>query len=280
LARERAQAIHTPEKPADLRALLGMDVALPSPRVEIKGRTPYAECDIQAIEVNTAPKVWSPAWLFLPKRSWNRLLLLIEPGGRNGLWREGDLYPQLAAAGIAVCAQDVRGVGDLEAQYSSGSAAYERGNHNEDDFSMACLILGRSMLGQRTQDIAAMAGALSAAYPNAQIVAAARDKMTVPLLCAAALERRISKVYLSNHLASWRSLLASEEYTHTFANFVPNVLSATDLPYIARTLTPRTVVVAGAVDGAGHSVPDAASMYPAYRDQPAWDFAALSGIVS
>jgi dienelactone hydrolase len=278
LTRERAAAIRTPETPAGLHALLGMDPGGAAPRLEVRGRTRYSDCDIQAVEVNSAPQVWAPAWLFLPKRPWTKLLLLVEPNGRNGRWHEDDLYPQLAAAGVAVCAQDVRGVGDLEAQFSPGSAAHERGTHNEDDYAISCLILGRSLLGQRAQDIASMAAALAGAYPQATIVTAARDKMTVPALCAASLEKRIAKVYLSNHLASWRSLLAAEDYTHTFANFVPNVLSVMDLPFIARSLAPREVIVAGAVDGAGRTVADAASLYPGFREKAAWDLATLSAL--
>ena len=63
--------------------------------------------------------------------------------------------------------------------------------------------------------------------------------MTVPALCAAALEPRIAKLYLSHPLASWRSLAETETYSHPLANFVPDVLRATDLPQIARSIAPR-----------------------------------------
>ena len=45
-------------------------------------------------------QVWTPAWLFLPKRPWTRLLLIVEPNGRNAGWPEGGLYDQLASAGM------------------------------------------------------------------------------------------------------------------------------------------------------------------------------------
>jgi hypothetical protein len=53
------------------------------------------------VEIRTAGQVWCPAWIFLPKRAWNQMLLVIEPNGRNGAWHEGELYDQLATAGIA-----------------------------------------------------------------------------------------------------------------------------------------------------------------------------------
>lgn len=272
----RAREIHTPAASTDLRALLGMDAPGPAPRLQVLAITRYADCAVQAIEVNSAPKVWAPAWLFLPKRAWTKLLLILEPNGRNGPWREGALYPQLAAAGVAVCAADVRGVGDLAPQFSPGAAGYAREHQNEENYAWAALILGHSLLGQRAADIAALAQALAQAYPQASLVLAARARMTVPALCAAALEPRIGKLYLAQHLVSWRSLVESETYTNPLANLVPGALAVTDLPEIARQIAPRPVIVAGVVDAAGRPVPPAQSPYADSRPEPAWDLATLS----
>jgi cephalosporin-C deacetylase-like acetyl esterase len=226
-----------------------MDAPLAS-RLEVRGATRYRDCDIQAIEVNSAPKVWCPAWLFLPKREWTKLLVVLEPNGRNGRWHEGDLYDQLASSGVAVCAADVRGVGDLEPQFSPGAAGYERSHQGEEDYAWAGLILGRPLVGQRVTDVIAIVDALARQYPQARIAVAARDKMTVPALCAAALEPRIASVYLAHPLASWRSLTESETYSYPLANFVPDVLRVTDLPQIARSIAPRPVTVLDVWDAA------------------------------
>jgi cephalosporin-C deacetylase-like acetyl esterase len=255
LVADRARSIRTPEKPGDLRALLGMDRPPVTERgLEIRGRTRYRNCNVFAVEINTAEHVWSPAWLFVPKRGWSKLLLVIEPNGRNGAWHEDELYDQLATAGIAVCAPDVRGVGDLQGQFAPGAVGYARGHSSEEGYAWASLILGRSLLGQRATDIVAYAGALAREYPRATIVLAAREKMTVPALCAAALEPRISKVYLSRHLESWRSVVEHEDYDCPLANIVSGALSAADLPEIAKSMAPRPVIL-----GAG------------------WDFQALAG---
>jgi cephalosporin-C deacetylase-like acetyl esterase len=248
LVADRAREIRTPEGPADLRALLGMDPAGPLPSLEVRGRTKYRNCDVLAVETKTAEHVWSPAWLFLPKRAWTKLLLLIEPNGRNGAWHEDELYDQLATAGIAVCVPDVRGVGDLEGQFAPGSVGYTRGHANEEQYAWASLILGRSLLGQRTTDIVANVQALSQAYPGKEIVLAAREKMTVPALCAAALEMRVSKTYLARHLVSWRSVAESANNTAPLANLVPDALRVTDLPEIGRSMVPRQVTVGSGWD--------------------------------
>jgi cephalosporin-C deacetylase-like acetyl esterase len=276
LVRERARGIRTPDSPADLRALLGMDPDVAEPRLEVRATAKYRNCDVLAVECNTAKQVWTPAWLFLPKRAWTRLLLLIEPNGRNTAWHEEELYDQLATAGIAVCAADVRGVGDLEGPFGPGAAGYARSHQSEENYAWASLTLGRSLLGQRTTDILALARALVRAYPQAAISLAARDRMTVPALCAAALESRIAKLYLSRHLVSWRSVAEMENYSYPLASLIPDALRVTDLPQIARSIAPRSVIVAGALDATGRVLPPTEAPYTDYREKPAWDFAALS----
>ena len=180
MVRAAAESVRTPEQLPDLRQVLGMETASAPARLEVRGRTRYADCDVEAVEVNTAANVWAPAWLFVPRRPWTRLLLAIEPSGRNLRWHEDDLYAQIAGAGIAVCAADVRGVGDLDPQYGPGAAGYVQQHHKEENYAWASLILGRSLLGQRTTDILRVAQALAAEYPRALLTVAARDKMTVP----------------------------------------------------------------------------------------------------
>jgi hypothetical protein len=160
--------------------------------------------------------------------------VIVEPNGRNGAWHEDELYDRLATAGIAVCAPDVRGVGDLEPQFAPGSVGYTRGHANEEQYAWASLILGRSLLGQRTTDIAMHVGALAAEYPRAEILLAAREKMTVPALCAAAIETRVRRVYLARGVDSWRSATETPNYAMAMANIVPGALAVTDLPEIAK----------------------------------------------
>ncbi|MBS1857813.1 MAG: acetylxylan esterase [Acidobacteria bacterium] len=278
MTRARAGSILTPDAPADLRALLGMDAApAAAPRLEVVATTGYSHCTVQAVEASTARQVWAPAWLFLPKREWSRLLVVVEPNGRNGAWHEDELCDRLASAGVAVCAMDVRGVGDLAPEFAPGAVGYARSHQTEENYAWASLILGRSLTGQRATDILGMTQALAGAYPRAEIVLAARERMTVPALCAAALEPRIARVYLAGHLISWRSVTDTERYTAPLSSMAPDALRRTDLPEIARSMAPRKVIVAGAVDAAGRAVPRTAA-YEEVRETAAWDVETLAGI--
>jgi hypothetical protein len=184
------------------------------------------------------------------------------------------LCPRLAEAGIAVCAADIRGIGDLQPSFSPGAVSYTREHQSEENYAWASLILGESLLGQRVTDILAIVHALAAAYPQPSITIAARERMTVPALCAAALEPRITRTYLSRHLVSWRSIAESQHYSQPLANFVPDILRHTDLPQIVRSMAPRPVIVAGVVDANGGLLRQAP--YSEFREEPAWNFDALS----
>jgi hypothetical protein len=278
LLSERARTIEPPGAPFDLRTLLGMELPPSPPKLGVVGKTKYGNCDVLAVEVNSAAKVWVPAWLFVPKSNWTRMLIVLEPNGRNGRWHEDELYPELAGKGVAVCVADLRGVGDLAPQFSPGAAGYARSHADEENYAWASLILGHGLLGQRVADILALARALQQEYYQARIAIAAREKMTVPALCAAAMEKRIEKLYLARHLVSWRSITQAENYSHTLANFVPGILHKVDLPQIAQAIGERRVVVAGAVDATGRLLSRAESPYAEYREEPAWDLDALSQV--
>ena len=145
-----------------------------------------------------------------------------------------------------------------------------------DEYAWALLILGHSLLAQRVEDILAWVSAIG------NVALAARGPLTVPSLCAAALDRRIERIYLAGHLQSWRALVETEDYSHPFANFLPGILRYTDLPQIAATLAPRPLTLAGVVDGANRSVitDKVRAVYWAdnitIRDSAAWDAESLS----
>jgi len=82
--------------------------------------------------VNSAPSVWVPAWLFLPRRPWTKLLVLLDPNGRNAQWHEDELYARLAAAGTAVCAAMCAGSETCRPSFSAGAVG-TRGTSNEEN---------------------------------------------------------------------------------------------------------------------------------------------------
>jgi hypothetical protein len=272
--------------PADLRVLLGVPAAGEAPITTLR-RVPSREVDVEAVEVASAPKVWLPAWMFLPRggQSAKPIVLILEAAGRNYRWGEGEMYQSLAGRGYPVCAADLRGVGDLAPEFGRGDPGYTRPHEREEDYAWASLILGRPLVGQRVSDILSLVAGLlkHPATSGRRVVVAARGKMTVPAIFAAALEKNISELYLAGGLISFRSIVDTQDYDHSFANFVPGLLRHTDLPDVVASLAPRRVTLGGTVDAAGHKLENAAVRgvyaggHVTVRDKGDWNLAALSG---
>lgn len=272
--------------PADLRALAGID-APPGALLASLRRVPSREVDVEAVEVFSAPKVWVPAWLFLPRGRKDKkpVILALDPGGRIRQWSEGQLYQSLAVRGYPVCVADVRGIGDMTPEFEHGAAQHAQSHQKEEDYAWSGLILGRPLVGQRATDILALAAGLRKhpALGGRPVVVAARGKLTVPALFAAALDKEISELYLAGGLVSFRSIVDTENYDYPFANFVPSLLRHTDLPEVVATVAPRRVTLAGTVDGAGHDMESAAVRgiysggHVTVQDKASWDIDVLSG---
>lgn len=254
------------KQPAPLAKLLEAERPAAPPTVATLARTEYRQTRIEAIEVASAPGVWLPGYLFLPKSGGGgkRLLLLLDPAGR-AQWQEDGVYDKLAAQGYPVCALDVRGIGELSPEYGRGAARHADAHRSEQHYAWSSMILGKPLLGQRVTDIIAGVRALGARRDVAAggLMVAARGILTTPALFAAALEPAIGAVYLAGGLVSYRSIMETEEYLggnyHSPANrsndlfgaFVPGLLKHTDLPQLAAQVAPRRVLLAGAIDAAG-----------------------------
>jgi hypothetical protein len=226
-------------------------------------KTVFRRVAIEALEIPTAPEVWIPGYLYEPKSGGSdRLILILDPSGRAH-WQEDALYDRLASSGHAVCALDVRGVGDLAPEFGRGAARYNASHSTEQHYAWSSLILGKPLLGQRVTDILAAAHALRArpALAGKRVVLAARGILTAAAQFAAALDPAIGSLYLSGGLVSFRNVIETEEYlgggyhsrgpVDLFGSFVPRLLLHTDLPDVTASIAPRRVVLAGVTDAAG-----------------------------
>ena len=209
---------------------------------------------VEALDIPSVSPVGLPAWLFRGRETAPdaAVVLILNPRGRNAAWHEGELCQSLAERGLIVCAPDVRGIGDLSPQVGAGAPGYALSHQKEEDYAWSSLILGRPLAGQRVTDILAVVWALrQMAGASRPVKIAALGALTVPALFASALEPSIASLYLAGGLASFAAVLDDMDYKHPFANFVPGLLSHTDLPEMVTAMAPRTVVIAGPLDGGG-----------------------------
>ncbi len=102
-------------RPMPLGDLVGAERPPAGLKPAVLRRVVWRDVTVEALEVGSAPRVWLPGWLYLPAvpGAAKQTLLLLDAAGRDQRWQEGGLYHALAQRGYAVCAADVRGVGDL-----------------------------------------------------------------------------------------------------------------------------------------------------------------------
>ena len=257
-------------RPAPLNELIGAERARDGLRPSVLRRAAWRGVTVEALEVESAPHVWLPAWLYLPAAldAAKPVLLLLQPAGRDRGWQEGGLYHKLAQSGHAVCAADVRGVGDLMPEIGTGAADYARGHASEENYAWASLILGKPLLGQRVTDILALAAALRAhpALRGLTLRVAALHSLSPAALFAAAMDPAIHALYLAGGLISYRSVVETERYNAPFGSFVFGMLRHSDLPDVAASLAPRSVCLAGTVDGTGVTL-DVAAVRAVYHGE-------------
>ncbi len=269
--------------PAPLDSLLALDRP-PKQPAAILSRASYLNTRIEVLEFAAAPGVWIPAWLFLPKDAarLKSAAVLLEPSGRAS-WHENELYDRLASEGCAVCAPDLRGIGDLAPEFGRHAARNAREHANDEMWSWSSLIFGKPLVGQRVTDLLAVVQALRLRQDlgGKRLIIAARGTSSVAALFASALEPSVSGLYLAGGLASFQSIVDTQDYNHPFSNFVPKLLLHTDLPEIIASMAPRRVVLAGPVDGAGRTLPleDARKQFSAAHvevlERAVWDSAAI-----
>lgn len=284
LIKEKAFTMERGAVPGEWRSALPVISPRLGARMKTLATVPLNGARVSAAELNTEAEVWAPAWLFVPARmdSQRSPLLVLDDRGRNAHAHEDDVYHRVARDGRFVCAADVRGIGDSHPEVGRGNPGYTIPHDSEEEFAWASLILGPSLLAQRITDILALARAVKdSSAARVPIAVAARGRLTVPALFAFAASQDIGSLYLAGGLASYRSLLETELYDQSLANFAWDLFRHIDLPLLAAQAAPRPIHIAGSVDGAGKeiSVAELRRIYSSSNircsPEPAWDDAVL-----
>lgn len=250
-----AERAPTKRNPASLRSLLGIDV--PSAvHAAVIANVQTAHVRIQLLEVRSEPEVTVPAFLLTAAKTADAapVLVVLDDVLAQRLWFEpeaDDVLPENSPA--LICAADLRGVGTLAPQFSPGAPEYESWHQQEENYSWSSLYFGRPLIGQRVRDILSLTAALRSIPETSgrPLHLAARGRLVFPALLAAALDPKISGLYLSGGLAAFGLIIETEMPNQPLANYIPGWLNHTDIPEVVASLAPRTVLWSGATDATG-----------------------------
>jgi hypothetical protein len=173
----------------------------------------------------------------------------------------------------------------MRPEVGRGNPGYTIKHDSEEDYAWGSLILGRSLLRQRVEDILALTQALrnDARSANRRIVIGARGRLTIPALLAFAASPLADSLYLAGGLVSYRRLLETEEYSQPLSIFEWNIFRQTDLPQLAEKAA-RPIYLAEMTDARGNRM-DVEMVRRIYRSnnirfspQPAWAQSAFEAL--
>ncbi len=194
-----------------------------------------------------------PYLKFMPPTPSPKILLYLHPNGKIGAINEIEGYVR---EGYTVIAPDLIGQGEM------GKGLFDRVNY----FSHAPLnglsyiamnwgvLIRRSVVGIRAGDIVRLMRVIKGEHPNAKVYAIGVGGTSAELLHAAAFEPGLSGLALINPLISYMSIVNERFYNPDFVEHgVPVALTKYDLPDLAGSLAPATLLIINPTDGAGKS---------------------------
>jgi cephalosporin-C deacetylase-like acetyl esterase len=192
-----------------------------------------------------------PSLLFVPDQiqSRNPAVLYVHEAGKSAEAGPGGEIEGLAKAGNVVMAIDLRGMGETAETKDNWASEFFPGY----DSAMKALLIGKTLVGFRVQDIACAMDVLSARaeVDPARIAGFGRGSAAVPLLHAAVLDDRFKSLTFAEMLVSYEAVVRQRIHRRVFENTVRGVLELYDLPDLVACLAPRAVMIVGARDPLG-----------------------------
>jgi cephalosporin-C deacetylase-like acetyl esterase len=212
---------------------------------------------VELLTFDPEPGITLPALLFRPDSAHFGLLprVLYAADTDKGADAGGDIAA-LVAAGHVVLASDVRGKGETARRIE---ARRDFADWFSADWQIALMALqvNKPLVGMRTLDLVRAVDVLSALEkrPSAGIVAVGKGSAGVYLLHAAALDNRITRVVVEGGLLSWNALVRARFHRLQLDNVVHGALADYDLPALAASIAPRTLILGNLTDPMGHPLP-------------------------
>ncbi|MEO9052556.1 MAG: xylan esterase, partial [Ginsengibacter sp.] len=153
-----------------------------------------------------------------------------------------------------VLAPDLLGVGEMGSGEFRGDSFIKGVSYNVWYLSV---LIGRSIVGVQAGDVMRLANLLTKTRGIEEVYGLAHKEMAPVMLHAAAFNPAIKRIALIEPYSSYRSLVMNHLYNPAFIpGTVPAALESYDLPDLAASLAPRSLMIAASTDGAGSNNSD------------------------
>jgi len=221
------------------------------------GEIPRAGYHVEKLVYESEPGIQIPALLFVPEGGNARksAMIYVNGRGKSAAAATGGEIEQFVKAGLIVLAIDVRGLGETRSRNTEGNDDFPV-YFGDFESAMTALHIGRPLMGMRLTDV--LRGVdLLAARPDverAKIYGFGKDAGAIPLLHAAAIDERISKIALEGMLASYQTIIQQRIHRQIFEQVIPGVLRSYDLPDVIAAIAPRQVWIVNGVNALGQQM--------------------------
>lgn len=239
-----------------LPGILGLGTERAPVRSSVLSTNRRGDWSIEEIQFHSEPNVRVPGWFLKPAggESKHGVAIVLLSSAKNHIFDfdKEDLLNAAAKRNLALCAIDVRGLGQGSPRLpSSGPSFY--GHGMDMAYGYVCLTAGSPIAGQRVWDALRCVDYLQMRpdVDSSRIGVFADGYTGVEAIFAAALDDRIRGLLLRETLSDLSSIVEAEDYNLKYASFVFGVLRHFDLPEICGTLAPRPVWLLNAADPSG-----------------------------
>lgn len=208
---------------------------------------------------DSEPPVRVTGWFLRPATGGPQFPTVIyasEGGGRNQVVHEPSEISELVGKGFAVCAIDLRGLGQSTVRLPAAGPVYYLDGNLRERYAWTSFVLGKPVIGQRVWDLLRCLDYLRARrdVDQSRIYGWGNEGAALAVLFAAVLEDRLRSVLLESSLATYRSLVESEAYSLDLGWFTFGVLQHFDLPDLVAAVAPRPCWLVNAVGAQGDTL--------------------------
>ncbi|MBL8206911.1 MAG: acetylxylan esterase [Blastocatellia bacterium] len=250
-----------PFAPEELRNRLPSLTAYEAPKnalvVKPYGEIARAGYRIEKLVYESEPGIHIPALLFVPEGGSVRkpAMIYVHGRGKSAAAAAGGEIEQFVKAGVIVLAIDVRGLGETRSRNTEGNDDFPV-YFGDFESAMTALHIGRPLMGMRMTDVLRGVDLLAARLDveRAKIYGFGKDAGAIPLLHAAAMDDRISKIALEGMLASYQTIIQQRIHRQIFEQVIPGVLRSYDLPDVVTAIAPRQVWIVNGVNALGQQM--------------------------
>lgn len=208
---------------------------------------------IEKLIYETESGIVIPSLLFVPSGEGKRPGVIYVHG--MGKTAAIDDVESVVRSGMVVLAIDARGFGETRMASENNGSDWPR-YFGDFESAMTLLLSGTTLTGLRAKDISRGVDLL-ASRPEVdagRLYGVGVEAGGIPLLHAAVLDSRISKLALERTLASYQSIVDHRIHRNVFEHVIPGVLKYYDLPDLVRMMNQRQVRIVDAVNPLGQMI--------------------------